>query len=198
MRSQSGYTLIELLAASAATAVIIAAGTGFMLKALAWYDDLSGRIEINRHARESYDLLAFGGKSAALGKDGTHNVYGLRGSNKAPPNGLRSNGALQYTNNKLTLTPDQFSPVTIVCSGSGVPIPDCKSNKGPGATQTIKGWIGSDVTLDAGAKSVNNQTVAVSLTVTNPLEAQRAFSPSQFTDTYNAIFSLNRNEDDPH
>lgn len=195
-RRQAGFTLIELLATSTATGVVMLAATSFMLKSLSWFDELNAKIEINRHARETFDLLAYGGVSASTGKDGTKNVYGVRGSNKEPKDGLRTSAnALQYTNNNLTLLPDRFATITVVCTGDGTPVPDCKDNH---SSQAVAGWIGSDIKLDAGGKSINDLTVNVTFTITNPFQAQRAVGPAAFTDTYRTVFTLNRKEDDPH
>ena len=193
---QRGFTLIELMAASAATAVVILAASAFMLKALSWYDELSAKIEINRHARETYNLLAFGGMSASTGKDGTKYVYGIRGRNAVPGGGQRSaTNALQYTSNKLTLTPDSFATMSVQCTGVGTPIPDCKDST---STQSVSGWIGSDIKLDAGGKGVNSLTSETSFTITDSFEAQRATGTAPFTDTYYTSFTLNRDEADPH
>ena len=35
---------------------------------------------------------------------------------------------LQYTSNKLTLTPDLFASMSVTCTGTGTPIPDCTSS----------------------------------------------------------------------
>lgn len=193
-KRQSGFTLIELLAASAATGVVILAATAFMLKALTWFDELNAKIEMNRHARETFDLLAYGGNSSSTGDDGTKYLYGVRGSNQEPNSGLRSNGALRYSNNNLTLTPDKFAAMTVTCTGASTPIPDCANSA---STKTVQGWIGSDIQMDAGGKSINNLTVNVTFTITDAFEAQRAKGPSAFTDTYRTVFTLNRNEDDP-
>lgn len=195
--NQRGFTLIEVLMASSATAVVIAAATGFMLKGLGWYDELAAKVEMNRHARETYDVMAYGGKGISAGKDGTKFLYSFRGMNKAPgPASMRTNtNALQYTSNKLTITPDLFTTMTIACTGKNLPVPDCKDNH---SNQSVNGWIGSDMTLDGGPKSVNNLTVNVTFVITDAFEAQRANAPAQFSDTYRAIFSLNRDEDDPH
>jgi prepilin-type N-terminal cleavage/methylation domain-containing protein len=196
MRGQRGFTIIELLAASAATGIVILAASAFMLKSLSWYDELSAKVEINRHARETYNLLAFGGVAASAGKDGTKNLYGLRGFNAAPPNGLRTaSNALQYTSNKLTLTPDSFASMSVTCAGAGTPIPDCKDNH---SSQNVSGWIGSDIKLDGGPKGVNNLTVEVTFTITDPFEAQRAKGTAPFTNAYYTSFTLNRDEADPH
>jgi prepilin-type N-terminal cleavage/methylation domain-containing protein len=196
MKCQRGFTIIELLAASAATGIVILAAGAFMLKSLSWFDELSAKIEINRHARETYNLLAFGGMSAGLGKDGTKNLYGMRGFNKAPGNGLRnSTNALQYTSNKLTLTPDSFATLSVRCAGAGIPIPDCKDNH---SSQSVSGWIGSDIKVDGGPKGVNNLTAEVTFIITDPFQAQRAIGTAPFTTAYYTSFTLNRDEDDPH
>lgn len=195
--NQRGFTLIEVLFAAAAAAVVITAATGFMLKGLGWYDELSAKVEMNRHARETYDLMAYGAKSTTAGKDGTKFLYSFRGMNQAPgaPTMRTAQDALQYTSNKLTLTPDVFSTMTVKCTGAGTPVPDCKDNH---SNQSEGGWIGSDMTLDGGPKSVNNLTVSVTFVITNAFEAQRANAPAQFSDTYRAVFTLNRDEPDPH
>lgn len=82
MRRQRGFTLIEGMVSATASGIVVLAATAFMLKALAWFDELSAKIEINRHARETYDLLAYGAQSSSPGKDGTKNIYSLRGFNK--------------------------------------------------------------------------------------------------------------------
>ena len=208
MRRQRGFTLIELMFAAAATAVVIWAATAFLLKSLEWHDELSGKIAMNRHARETFDVLAYGGYANGTGNDGTHNVYGFRGSNKAPPAPrLRANDTLTYTDNNITLTPDLFAAMTITCTGTGLPVPDCKAPgpgpgpgpgpPGPGGSQTVTGWLGSDVQLNSGPRSVANETVEVIVTITNPFEAQRVTNPALFTTTYRTIFTLNRNEKDP-
>lgn len=193
---QRGFTLVELMAASAATAVVILAASAFMLKSLSWYDELAAKIEINRHARETYNLLAFGGMSAIVGKDGTKYLYGMRGRKTSPTGGQRTtSNALQYTNNKLTLTPDSFATMSVTCTGVGTPIPDCKDNH---SAQSVSGWIGSDIKLDDGPKGVNNLTAEVTFTISDPFEAQRATGTTLFTSTYYTSFTFNRDEDDPH
>ena len=192
MTRQRGFTLIELMFAAAATAVVIWAATGFLLKALSWYGELSAKIAINRHARETFDVLAYGGRSASTGNDGTMNVYGIRGRHQAPGSGMRNNYALRYSSNNLTLTPDLAAPMTIACIAATNPMPDC----GVGS-QTVNGWLGSDIQLNTASRSVVNKTAEVTMTVMDPYEIQRAKNPATFADTYRTIFTLNRNENDP-
>jgi prepilin-type N-terminal cleavage/methylation domain-containing protein len=199
-RRQRGFTLIELMFAAAATAIVIFAATGFLLRALSWYDELSAKIAINRHARETFDVLAYGGYSASTGNDGTKYIYGIRGSHQAPgAAGLRSNYSLRYTANNLTLTPDLSAAMTVTCESAGDPMPDCGANgpKGPGTNLTVKGWLGNDFVVNSGARNVAGQTVEVTMTIMNPYEIQRAQNPAAFADTYRTIFTLNRNESDP-
>lgn len=196
MRNQRGFTLMEVLASTAATGVVVLAATGFMIKGLGWFDELNAKVEINRHARETYALLAYGGLSASTGKDGTKNVYGLRGRKAAPAGGQRSTAnVFTYTSNVLTLTQDSFATMTVTCKGAGLPVPDCKDNH---STQAVAGWIGKDIKLEAGGKSVNNETVQVTFTITDTFQAQRAISPDQFSSNFYTVFTMNREEDDPH
>jgi prepilin-type N-terminal cleavage/methylation domain-containing protein len=194
--NQRGFTLMEILASTAATGVVVLAATGFMIKGLGWFDELNAKVEINRHARETFALLAYGGRSASAGKDGTKNVYGLRGRKAAPSGGQRSaTNALKYTSNNLTLNQDSFATMTITCKGADNPVPDCKDNH---STQSVGGWIGNDIKLEAGGKSVAGETVQVTFTITNAFQAQRAVSPTQFSNTFYTVFAMNREEDDPH
>src|ERR1700761_8762634 len=101
---QRGFTLIEMMASIGGTAIIIAAATAFLLRFIGWYSELSARIAMNRHARETYELLAYGGQSRSTGNDGTTNLYGLRGIKRAPP-GLPA----KFVNTKL-LTPTRNGP----------------------------------------------------------------------------------------
>lgn len=194
MNTQRGFTLIELMAASAATAIVILATSAFMLKALSWYDELSAKIEINRHARETYDTIALGGRSSSTGNDGTKNLYGLRGRFSAPSSGLRQNYALRYRSNNLTLMPDSFAAMSVPCTAAGQPLPDCADGS---SIKSVQGWLGDDIQINNSSRSVAGRTVEVTIALTDPFQAQRAKSPSQFSQTYRAIFTLNREEGDP-
>lgn len=192
---QRGFTLIELMSASAAVGVIMLAGSAFMIRAFDWFHDVSAKIEMNRHARITYNLWAYGGKSASNGKDNTKNVYGIRGRQKAPDSDeLRiSTGALKYENNELTLSPDRFASMSVKCKGTNNPIPDCTGL----STKTVTGWLGDDVIVDKNVDDIGKGWSTVTFTITNPYQAQRANSGLHFTDTYRTVFAHNRMEDDP-
>lgn len=193
--NQRGFTLIELMSVAAATGIIMLAGSAFMLRALAWHDEISAKIEMNRHARTTYELWAYGGRSASNGGDSTKNVYGFRGRKSAPAaSALRnSTGAVSYTNNSLTLRPDLFATMTVTCKAAGNPIPACTGT----SSKTVTGWLGADADLNSEGGSLGEGWVVVNFTITNPYQAQRATAPAQFTDTYQTVFALNRNENDP-
>jgi prepilin-type N-terminal cleavage/methylation domain-containing protein len=193
MRSQRGFTLMEVMVSTVATAVVIAAASTFLLRFLAWHDELSAKIAINRHARETYEMLSLGGVAGSTGNDGTMNLYGLRERYKTPSGTLRNNYALSYTSNNLTLTPDLMAGMSIACTGSGSPMPDCSGN----GSKTVTGWIGNNINTNSSSRSVSGKTVEVAFTIMNPFEIQRAVSPTIFAENYRAIFTLNRNENDP-
>jgi len=194
MKSQRGFTLMEVMVSTVATAVVIAAASAFLLRFLAWYDELSAKIAMNRHARETYEVFSLGGLAGTTGNDGTKNLYGLRERYAPPASSMRSNYALSYISNNLTLTPDLLAGMSITCTGTGTPMPDCSSGSG---TKTVTGWLGSDPQTNTGSRSVSGKTVEVTFTIMNPFEIQRAVSPSVFAENYHVIFTLNRNEDDP-
>lgn len=189
---QRGFTLMEVMVSTAATAVVIAAATAFLLKFLGWYDELSAKIAINRHARETYELLSLGGRSSSGGNDGTKNVYGIRERSKKPTGSQRSSYALSYKSNNITLTPDKTASMTIACVATDNPLPDCG-----GGNKTVTGWIGQDMQLNDGSRSVSGKTLEVTFTIMNPFQVQRAVSPVLFAENYHAVFTYNREEDDP-
>lgn len=194
LSSQRGFTLMEVMASTSATAVVIAAASAFLLKFLGWYDELSSKIAMNRHARETYEILSLGGRSSSTGNDGTRNVYGLRERYAIPGSAMRSSYSLSYTSNNLTLTPDLVASMSITCTGSGTPMPDCTEGAG---TKTVTGWIGNPVSTNTSSESVAGKTVEVTFTIMNPYQIQRAASPSVFAENYHAIFTFNRDENDP-
>jgi len=194
MKSQRVFTLMEVMVSTMATAVVIAAASAFLLRFLAWYDELSAKIAMNRHARETYELLSLGGQAGTTGNDGTKNLYGLRERYALPTSAMRSNYALRYTSNNLTLMPDLLAGMSITCTGTAAPMPDCSSGSG---TKTVTGWLGTDPQTNTSSRSVSGKTVEVTFTVMNPFEIQRAVSPSVFAENYHVVFTLNRNEDDP-
>jgi hypothetical protein len=85
--------------------------------------------------------------------------------------------------------------MSVTCTGSKTPIPDCADNH---SSQSVSGWIGSDITVAGGPQGVNNLTVKVTFVITDSFEAQRANGPAPFTQTYHTVFTLNRDEADPH
>lgn len=192
LSSQRGFTLMEVMVSTSATAVVIAAASAFLLKFLSWYDELSARIAINRHARETFDVLALGGRAATSGNDGTKNVYGIRERLNKPSGAQRTNYALSYKSNNITITPDTIGTMTIACVSANNPLPDCG-----GGNKTVKGWIGDNITLNDSSRSVSGKTVEVTFTIVNPYQVQRAVSPTLFAENYHAIFTYNREEDDP-
>ena len=190
---QRGFTLFELMTAAVAGGTVILAVNAFLFKAYDWISELQAKVEINRHARETLNLLMLGGVSATAGNDASKNVYGINGRSSAPASGLRSNYAVQYRSNNLTLSPDKFAPMTVTCTGAATPLPDCVSTE----TKSVQGWLGSDVQINSATRMVANRTVEVSTVITDPFEAQRGTAPTQFSEKYRTILTLNTTEPDP-
>ncbi|HEY4265625.1 MAG TPA: hypothetical protein VGM72_09920 [Micropepsaceae bacterium] len=195
--SQAGFTLFEVMAASVASIAVIAPAIVFMLDAYDWYAEVQSELTLNREARQAFDLLGNGAKIASNGKDGFAYVYGIRGRNAAPAGAQRSNYVLQYTNNNVTISGDSFALMTVTCSATGRPLPDCPG-AGPTARRSVAGWIGSDVSIENNARSIaTGRTVEMMVTVTDPFQAQRAASSAPATETYRTVFTLNRDVPDP-
>jgi hypothetical protein len=165
-----------------------------MLNAYNWYAEVQSELALNREARQVFDLIGNGAKSPTTGNDLTPYLYGLRGRNTTPAGALRTNYALQYPSNNLTARGDSMAVMTITCTGVAVPLPDCTAAN---QTKTVSGWIGSDPLLNSATRSSGNRTVEVTVTVTDPFQAQRAVNPAMATETYRTVFTLNRDTADP-
>jgi prepilin-type N-terminal cleavage/methylation domain-containing protein len=192
--SQAGFTLLEVMIASAASMAVIAPALVFMLDAYDWYAEVQSELTLNREARQVFDLIGNGAKSATNGNDGTPYLYGLRGRKATPAAALRTNYALRYQSNNLTVPGDSFGTRAVTCTSLAVPLPDCPATV---VTKLVMGWIGSDPLLNSATRSSANRTVEVTVTVTDPFQAQRAANPVSASETYRTVFTLNRDIADP-
>jgi hypothetical protein len=73
-------------------------------------------------------------------------------------------------------------------------MPDCGSS---GQTKTVSGWIGDAFTLNTSTRNIAGRTVELTVTITDPFQAQRAQDPTTATQTYRTILTLNRDTTDP-
>jgi prepilin-type N-terminal cleavage/methylation domain-containing protein len=192
MKSQRGFSLIELMLAAAAAGVIMMAAGALVVRASGWHNELAAKLEMNRHAREVYQVLAYGGQASMAGDDGTRNLYAIRGREDAPGSGMRNQYAFRYSSNDLTLTPDRSATMTVTCTAVDTPVPGCGSS----GTRTVTGWMAEDIEVDDDYE-IANATVEVEMTVMSPYQVQRAEAAGAFQDNYRFIFTLNRMEDDP-
>lgn len=58
---ERGFTLVEVMVAATTGLILMAAVGGVLLDSLRFADSISSRVALNRHAREIFELLAFGG-----------------------------------------------------------------------------------------------------------------------------------------
>jgi prepilin-type N-terminal cleavage/methylation domain-containing protein len=190
---QAGFTLLEVMIASVASMAVIAPAIAVMFNAFDWYAQIQSAIAINREARQVMDVIGNGAHMTVTGNDGRPEAYGIRGR-QAPPSGtLRSNYTLQYQSNNFTVNGDSLASLTITCTAIGQPLPDCPS---AGSSRTVAGWIGNDVSLSTN-RSPANRTVEVTVTITDPFQAQRAVNSASATESYRTSFTLNRDMADP-
>ncbi len=103
-KGQRGFTLIELMVAGTLGLILMIAVGGILTDTLRYADAISSKIALNRHAREIFDVLAFGAANpnATLNSGGAgpspnfKYVFGLRSRNglsTAAPWGLPQDGA---------------------------------------------------------------------------------------------------------
>jgi len=192
--SQAGFTLIEVMIASVTSMFVIMPALVFMFRSYDWYTSVESELMLNRKARLVFDLIGNGARASTNGNDNTPNLYGIRGRHVAPNgNSLRSNYKLQYASNNLTVTGDALATQTVTCTASATPLPDC----GAGQTKTVTGWMGKNVLVNTSARVVAGRTIEVTITLTDPFQAQRADDPTSATQTYRTIYTLNRDTTDP-
>ena len=194
-KAQSGFTLIEVMIASVASMAVIVPAIAVMFNALDWYAEIQSQIAINRAAREAFDLIGDGARTATAGNDGKPYAYGLRGRKAKPTGALRNNYTLRYQSNNKTVDGASFASITVTCSAVAAPLPDCTA---AGQTKAVSGWIGSDVVLGTASRSIaSGRTVEATITITDPFAAQRLPNPAMATQTYRTVFTLNRDIADP-
>lgn len=192
-RAQAGFTLMEVMMAGTASMLILLAATAILMRGYRWYDEVQNQLVLNQHARETFDILANGARSTNNGNDGIPYLYGLRGRQAAPTGAsLRSNYSLQYASNGLTVTPDRFAAMTVTCTGTAKPLPDCAAAQ----TKTVTGWMGNDVGISYTEGNVDGRTINITITITDPVQAQRAENITA-SETYRTTFTMNRDEIDP-
>lgn len=190
---QKGFTLLEVMFASTAGLIVLVPAVAMMFRMFSWYDEIQSQFALNQHARETFDLISYGSRTTSNGNDGTKNIYGFRGRKSAPNSTLRNQYRLRYSSNGATLTTDTFASMSVSCTGTGVPLPDCSSS----STKTVSGWMGDDATINTSSRDVAARTAEVTITITDPFEAQRLTASSAASQTYRTVLTLNRDEDDP-
>ena len=192
--SQAGFTLIEVMIVSVTSMAVIVPAIAFMFRAYGWYAEVQSELTVNREARQVFDLIGSGARSATNGNDGKPYLYGIRGRKAAPAGTLRTNYTLQYQSNNLTVTGDSLAGMNVTCTANAVPLPDCTAAN---QVKTVAGWIGNDLSLNSATRSAGNRTVEVTVTVTNPFQAQRTANAATASETYRTIYTLNRDTPDP-
>ena len=194
-KAQAGFTLLEVMIASVASMAVLMPAMVFMLHSYDWYASVESELMLNRKARQVFDLIGNGARSSTNGNDGTPNLYGFHGRHSAPSvTSLRTDYQLQYRSNNLTISGDALPSQTITCTASGAPMPDCSSS---GQSKTVTGWIGNAFTLNTSTRNIAGRTVELTVTITDPFQAQRAQDPTTATQTYRTILTLNRDTGDP-
>ncbi len=86
--TQRGFTLIELMVAGTISLILLAAIGGVLSDSLRTAAALNSQVAINRHAREIFEILAFGGSNDSANAEASTTiplpfkyVFGLRGRN---------------------------------------------------------------------------------------------------------------------
>lgn len=171
--AQQGFTLIELMVAGTISLILLAAIGGVLSDSLRTAAALNSQAAINRHAREIFDILAFGGSNANA-NDTTplpfKYVFGLRGRNPTGSDmfampaatstspllarnlnggtrlyrfGLSRTGSTPQGDPIDALLAEQIQEVTVACTGTDLPVQGCAV----ATSVTMQGYLRSDPTL---------------------------------------------------
>lgn len=192
LRRQRGFTLIELMMASVITFLLGMVCVSLMQQSSDLRGNVQTRLRLNAQARQAFGVIGEGAvlPAGSTGTDGTRNVYGLHGRYAAQTgSSLRQSYQLSLPSNGWRFGGDSFASKTITCKGPANPLPDCTT---AGTTKTVNGWLGADPVLNQSTRSVRSYTVESTITLTNPNRAVRAKRPDQASDTYQNIFTTNR------
>lgn len=190
---EAGFTLVEVMVAGTLSLLLFLPAYAMLRQTYRFADIVQSRFRQSEQARQVLGLLGDG--SAQFGTQtnarGFAMVEGLR-SRPAIPTGWTLRKASQFTmsdSNGLVITGDGVAPLSLQCSGPGIPIPDCTGSE----TRIVQGWVGHDPSL----VQSSGQTVGVGISITDPFRAQRlAGSPGSgslgtATETYRTMFGLN-------
>lgn len=167
---QSGFTLVELAFAGMIAAGLTLVALELLLSGANLKLELDGKLRVNQAARQTMAMIADGADGGAGGTDGTTLAHGVR--NRAGPVGVASGDdeVLQISGNGLTATGDRTSPMTVVCAGTGDPVPACANL---GATVTLNGALVGLPRFQDTDRSVAGQTVETEIFLRDPWSAAR-------------------------
>lgn len=210
--TQRGFTLNELMVAGTISLILLAAIGGVLADSLRTAAALNSQAAINRHAREIFDILAFGGSNA---NDTTplpfKYIFGLRGRNPtgsdmfAMPAAISPSPLLARDLNGSTrlyrfglgrtgttpqgdpidaLLAEQIQEVTVPCTGTDLPVQGCAV----ATSATMQGYLRSDPTLSTSASPSRITTLAFQLIDPQVQGAPHAYN-TDYTVTYWTAFT---------
>lgn len=193
---QDGFTLLELLMASVLGSFLIIAAFGMVLDSIRISEVLVSRVQLNAAARESFDMLLFGGRT------GGNEVAGLL-SHDTQPSPADTLSDIASGNYRLKLDDDDASftatlsgqnvvPHDIACQAATNPIPACQGTE----TITMNGYLGGIPRFGPDSRRVNNRTSEIELTLATPyLLIREDATTRQSTEVFRTIFTLNQDLD---
>lgn len=185
--AQRGFTLFEVMVAVTISSAVLTPAMAMLFTTIEWSTQANSHIRLNQQARQMFDILGNGARMAEAGDDGVPYAYGLRGLDGVPPGKWRKDYQLEFKSNKLTATSDGFALQHIDCSGTAAPLPSCKNDKGH---EHVRGYLAADPEIEDRDRSVDSRTVEISVTLTDPFQAQRLENPAEATETYRTVFSM--------
>ena len=190
---EDGFTLVEALIAGTLSLCLVIPAYALLNGTYRTATLVDSRFARDAQARQVMTLLGDGSASFGTLKNarGFTMVEGIRSRQSLPSTwSLNSNGqfvmadtAASSSTRAPSISGDAVSPITVTCTGSGLPLPGCTA----GSTLTTRGWMGANpVLLQTG------NTVAVDITVSDPFQAARpGQTAAGVTDTYRTLFNLN-------
>ncbi|WP_434620428.1 PulJ/GspJ family protein [Azospirillum sp. B2RO_4] len=212
--AQRGFTLIELMVAGTISLILLAAIGGVLSDSLRTAAALNSQVAINRHAREIFEILAFGGSNENANTTPLpfNYVFGLRGRNPtggsdmfampaaSSPSpllardingstrlyrfGLGRTGTTPQGDPIDALLAEQVQEVTVPCTGTDLPVQGCAV----ATSATMQGYLRSDPTLSTSASPNRVTTLAFQLIDPQVQGAPHTYN-TDYTVTYWTAFT---------
>lgn len=179
LRKSDGFTLPELMIAGAITSFLMLVTWELILQGADIEAESQARGRMNDQARQAFVMLDTGGVDTAT------DVRGIRTNENLPSGALADDGRLRVSDGGGVVLSDLGPESSVTCLAPLIPHPDCLLL---GQTITVRGWFPATPEINSVLRSVNDRTVEVGVSITDPwLKRREQRRPDSEIETYRTI-----------